>query len=95
MNPLHHPDFRKELNECLTRLKCLADGLQPADRMVFLNELIVRLMPERQKSTHAQDKATSNTRSPLQGLTNDQLELVRKLAAATEGLSGFHEGKAA
>lgn len=95
MKPLHHPDFRKELNECLLRLKNLADGLEPADRMIFTNEVIVRLMPERQKSTHAQQKARSSTRSPFQGLSDDQLDLVRKLGEATNRLSGFNEGEVA
>lgn len=95
MNPMNQADFRKELNECLLRLKNLAEGMSPADRMVFMNEVIVRLMPERQKTTDAQEKAILQARNPLQGLTSDQLELIRKLSDVTDRLSGFNEGKAA
>lgn len=95
MNPLNQPQFRKELNECLHRLKQLAEGMDPSDRMVLMNEVIVRLLPERQKSLHAHAKAVENTRNPMQGLTSEQLNLVRRLSDATQRLSGFDEGKAA
>lgn len=93
MNPLNQPDFRKEFNACLLRLKQLAEGMEPTDRMVFMNEVIVRLLPERQKVAHAHQKAVMNTRSPHEGLTTEQLELVRKLSEATDRLSGFNEGR--
>lgn len=95
MNSLNQPHFRKELNDCLLRLKQLTEGMDPSERMVFMNEVIVRLLPERRKSVHAQAKAVDNARNPLQGLTGEQTDLVRRLSDATRRLSGFDEGQAA
>jgi hypothetical protein len=93
MNTLDQPGFRKELNECLLRLKQLAEGMDPSDRMVFMNEVIVRLLPDRQKTMGANEKAVFNTRNPLRGLTSNQLELVRRLSDVTDRLSGLNEDR--
>lgn len=93
MNRLNQPDFRKELNECLVKLKNLSDGMDHPDRMVFINEVIVRLLPERPGTSPAQHKALVHTRNPLQSLTSDHLELIRRLSDATDRLSGFNEGQ--
>ncbi|MBL7924766.1 MAG: hypothetical protein JNL88_11255 [Bacteroidia bacterium] len=78
--------IKSELDQCVSKLKALLQQLEPADRLAFTNELMLRLMPDRKKANSASDKLSRKHKKPLAGLSNVQMQLIKKLSEDTDRL---------
>ncbi len=79
----------KAMNECVKQINAVMDQLEPADRLKFLNQLIMRIMPDRKKTTSVSEKINKRQRNPLQSLSKDQCKLIEKLSQDTKNLFDF------
>jgi len=83
-------DLIKAMDACVVQINQIMRNLDPSARLAFMNELIVRIMPERKKPKAAGDKIEKRQRKPLQSLSPTQMKLIDKLASDTENL--FNNG---
>jgi len=79
----------QNLNRCIVQMKVLLNQLEPAERLTFVNELMVRLMPSKKKSTAASDKVNAQVNTTSKGLTKSQMQLIRKVSDDTDRLFDF------
>lgn len=82
-------ELQKSMDDCIQKVSQIMNQLDPAARLVFMNELIVRIMPERKKPKAAAEKISKQQRKPLQSLSDTQLKLINKLADDTDRLFFF------
>lgn len=87
MKPKSEAEIKQQLESCVREMNALLMELDPADRLRFVNEIFVRLMPDRKKTSSAADKLEAKHRKPLAGLTETQMQLVKRLSDATDELS--------
>lgn len=78
-----------DLNQCVSHLKSLLKQLEPGQRLIFINELMVRLMPSRNKSSSSNDKVNARMNKSEAGLTNVQMQLIKKVSDDTDRLFDF------
>ncbi|MBK7887312.1 MAG: hypothetical protein IPJ86_08410 [Bacteroidetes bacterium] len=79
-------DLKKAMDACVLQINQIMQQLEPAARLTFMNQLIVRIMPERKKPKAANEKIGKQQRKPLQSLSPAQMKLIDKLASDTENL---------
>jgi|GEM_PF-1862182 hypothetical protein len=82
-----------ELENHVRSIKSLLNELEPSERLRYMNELFVRLLPERNNNESAQEKIISRLRSTnapsqlsLNALSKEQQRLINKLTSATDRL---------
>lgn len=80
---------KQELDQCIAQMKNLLQQLEPAQRLTFVNELMVRLIPSRNKSTSSSDKINARMNQQDQGLTKTQMQLIKKASDDTDRLFDF------
>ena len=80
---------KQELDKCIAQMKNLLQQLEPAQRLTFVNELMVRLIPSRNKSTSSSDKINARMNKQDQGLTKTQMQLIKKASDDTDRLFDF------
>ena len=83
----------QELENHVRSIKSLLNELEPSERLRYMNELFVRLLPERNNVESAQEKIISRLRSTnsssqltLNALSKEQQRLINKLTSATDRL---------
>lgn len=83
----------QELENHVRSIKSLLNELEPSERLRYMNELFVRLLPERNNTESAQEKIISRLRSTnsssqltLNALSKEQQRLINKLTSATDRL---------
>lgn len=84
----------QELENHVRSIKTLLNELEPSERLRYMNELFVRLLPERNNNTEsAQEKIISRLRSTnsssqltLNALSKEQQRLINKLTSTTDRL---------
>lgn len=77
---------KMQLEKCIAEMKSLINELEPSDRLLFVNELFVRLMPDRKSADSAREKLLRKHKNPLQGLSKAQMNLVKKISDDTDRL---------
>lgn len=80
---------KQELDQSIAQMKSLLQQLEPAQRLTFVNELMVRLIPSRNKSTSSSDKINARMNQQDQGLTKTQMQLIKKASDDTDRLFDF------
>ena len=80
---------KQELDKCIAQMKNLLQQLEPAQRLTFVNELMVHLIPSRNKSTSSSDKINARMNKQNQGLTKTQMQLIKKASDDTDRLFDF------
>lgn len=83
-------NFRIELENCLSRLKSLSADLDPYERIMFMNEVILKLLPERKQIQSAQEKLNSKKQAVIRQLSPDEERAIGQLSVATERLSNMN-----
>lgn len=86
MKSSSNKDLRKAMNECVLQINCIMKELDAADRLAFMNELIIRIMPDRKKAKVAGDSIEKRHRQPLQKLSGAEMKIIRKLSDDTDRL---------
>lgn len=83
----------QELEAHVLSIKILLNELDPSERLCYINELFVRLLPDRKNTASAQDKIISRLRSTnansqlsLVALSKEQQRLINKLTSNTDRL---------
>jgi hypothetical protein len=83
----------QELASHVRSIKVLLNELEPSERLRYMNELFVSLLPERTTTESAQDKIISRLRSTnatsqltLNALSKEQQRLINKLTSNTDRL---------
>lgn len=84
-------DVKRELENCIRSMKALMMELEPSERLRVTNEIFLRLMPDRQPSASAADKATAQKKAPTQ-LSESQQSLIRHLSQKTDELFDIDGG---
>ena len=51
MKPKSEAEIKQQLESCVREMNALLMELDPADRLRFVNEIFVRLMPDRKKTS--------------------------------------------
>ncbi len=69
---------KHELDQCVAQMKNLLKQLEPAQRLTFVNELMIRLMPSRNKASSSSEKLNARMNSTEQGLSKTQMQLIKK-----------------
>lgn len=84
VNPVH------ELLELRIReMRFLLDQLEPADRLNFLNQLMIRLMPSRKQPVMVNQKLEHS--KAVHALTEQQRAIIAKMTSDTEKLKNSRE----
>ncbi|MFN0189681.1 MAG: hypothetical protein ACKVQV_13345 [Bacteroidia bacterium] len=81
--------IKQDLDRCITQMKNLLQQLEPAQRLTFVNELMVRLIPSRNKATSSSDKINAKMNKQDSGLTKTQMHLIKKASDDTDRLFDF------
>jgi hypothetical protein len=80
---------KHDLDQCVAQMKNLLKQLEPAQRLAFINELTIQLMPSRKKATSAEEKLNARLDTPDQGLSKVQMQLIKKVSDDTDRLFNF------
>ena len=74
-----------ELDQHLRSIKILLNQLEPAQRLLYVNELMVRLLPSRSNIESSQERLMQSHKNPTT-LSNQERKIIEKLARSTENL---------
>lgn len=80
---------KHDLDLCVAQMKNLLKQLEPAERLTFVNELMIRLMPSRKKATASSEKINARMNTSSQGLSKAQMHLIKKVSDDTDRLFDF------
>lgn len=80
---------KHDLDQCIAQMKNLLKQLEPAQRLTFVNELMIQLMPSRKKTSSSSDKLNARMNTSDQGLSKTQMQLIKKVSNDTDRLFDF------
>lgn len=80
---------KHDLDQCVAQMKNLLKQLEPVERLHFVNELMMRLMPSRKKATASGEKINAKMNTAPQGLSQTQMQLIKKVSDDTDRLFDF------
>ena len=80
---------KHDLDQCIAQMKNLLKQLEPAQRLTFVNELMIQLMPSRKKTSSSSDKLNARMNTSDQGLSKTQMQLIKKVSDDTDRLFDF------
>ncbi|MBK7965508.1 MAG: hypothetical protein IPK10_09595 [Bacteroidetes bacterium] len=80
---------KHDLDQCVTQMKNLLKQMEPAQRLAFINELTIQLMPSRKKASSSSEKINARMNSSVQGLSKAQMQLIKKVSDDTDRLFDF------
>ncbi len=83
-------DLKKQMNDCILHINTIMNQLEPSERLKFMNELILRIMPGRKKPSSAADKIEKKQQAAP--LSQTQLKLIKNLSDATDRLFDMDGG---
>ena len=85
-------DVKKDLEQCVRTIKSLLVELDPAERLRFVNETFLRLMPDRKQPSSAAEKVNAGRKSAKGDLSEAQMKLIKTLSDKTDELFDFDGG---
>jgi hypothetical protein len=80
---------KHDLDQCVAQMKNLLKQMEPAQRLAFINELTIQLMPARKKTSSSSEKINARINSANQGLSHAQMQLIKKVSDDTDRLFDF------
>jgi len=80
---------KHDLDQCVAQMKNLLKQMEPAQRLAFINELTIQLMPSRKKTSSSSEKINARINSSDQGLSYAQMQLIKKVSDDTDRLFDF------
>ncbi|MFN8154460.1 MAG: hypothetical protein U0Y08_09240 [Bacteroidia bacterium] len=85
-------DVKHDLEQAVRTIKSLLSELDPAERLRFVNETFLRLMPDRKQVSSAAEKIKSGRKTPKGDLTDAQMKLIKTLSDKTDDLFDIDGG---
>ncbi len=85
-------DVKRELEQCVRTISALLMELDPADRLQFVNQTFLRLMPERKQATAASEKINAGRKTSKGDLSEAQMKLIKTLSDKTDELFDIDGG---
>lgn len=85
-------DVKRELEQCVRSISTLLMELDPAERLRFVNETFLRLMPDRKQAQAASEKINNGRKTPNGDLSEAQLKLIKSLSDKTDELFDIDGG---
>lgn len=85
-------DIKNELEQCVRTIKSLLAELDPAERLRFVNETFLRLMPDRKQPVSAAEKVNSGRKTPNGDLSDAQMKLIKSISDKTDELFDIDGG---
>ncbi len=77
----------RELDKHISEIRTLINQLDPSERLRFVNEMMMRLLPNRnQNNGNAQEKLHKKHVNPLNTLSEEEQALIKEMAKQTNNL---------
>ncbi|MEP7264190.1 MAG: hypothetical protein ABI772_06825 [Bacteroidota bacterium] len=79
-------ELKKELDQHVKELHRMLHEMDPQSRLEYIKEILPSLLTFSHPNSSAQEKLQASIQSPLQNLTQHELNLIDDLAKKTENL---------
>jgi hypothetical protein len=77
----------RELDQHIRAMRTLINQLEPSERLTFINEMMMRLLPSRNnRPTSAQDKLNSKQAGSNRDLNKEELQIINRIGKNTDDL---------
>lgn len=86
MKKVTNNNIRDDIRVQVERLKALLSEVEPAERLMVLNEVMTALLPSRKSVSSVSDKLNRKMNQGEAALTKAQMHLIRGMSEATDRL---------